>query len=182
MYKFIAYIIIFSLTTLNFTACNKSSDKKNDTADTSTQLIEKETKEEAEEINLLFIQTAKSAVLKKLSRHGYYTLTLYDVNPYTTYYSERPKRESGIAAVENFIKAWDVGKNNFQQNNPNILLTAASIDGVPNKDSTFYLLTCSTPEYNIKNGTLVYVVKPLPKHKLIFEHIKLDYVTLIIDS
>jgi hypothetical protein len=182
MRKLTAYTIICSLIILGFTACHKPAEKKNDTVNTSAQPAENNAKEKKGDVNPIFIQTAKSAVLKKLSTHGYYTLMLYNVNPYSTYYVERPERESGIIPVGEFIKTWDTGKNSFQQNNPNAFLTAAFIDGVSNKDSKFYLLTCSTPQYDLKNNTLIYVVKPLPRHTLIFEYIKLDYVTLIIDA
>ena len=173
---FIASIFII----LNITACRKAPNKKAVTTDTVQQTTPDAKKDS--DVNLLFVQTAKAATLKKLGQRGYYTLKLYGINPYLIYYSERPKRESGTASVENFIKAWSTGENNFQMDNPNVLLSAAMIDNVTNKGSTFYLMTCSTPHYDIQKSTLSYVVKPLPKHELLFEYIKFDYVTLLIDS
>ena len=52
-------------------------------------------------INLLFVLTAKTAILKA-NRSGLYTLTFIGVNPYLTYYTNRPNRTQGLAAIENF--------------------------------------------------------------------------------
>lgn len=181
MRKLIFLSILFVSITLNMTACRQASDKKETTVQPTAQVEEEKTEEVVSDAKFTFTQTAKGAILKKLGTRGYYTLTLYNANPYLTYYAERPKRISGLASVDNFIKNWKVGENNFHMNNPNLLLTAATIDGVTNNGSTFYLMTCSTPEYNMQKGILSYVVKPLPAHPFTFEHIQFNYVTVIID-
>ena len=184
MRKSLFLLTLIILVSINFTACRKVSTKKKEDSSAVSQktTVQKEEKEAELDVNLMFVQTAKAAILKKLGSRGYYTLTLYGVNPYSTFYSERPKRISGITAIGDFVKAWNVGENNFHMNNPNALLTSALIDGVANKSSTFYLIKCSTPKYSVQKSILSYVVKPLPKHELMFEHIKLDYVTLMLDS
>ena len=58
-------------------------------------------------LNLGFVVTGSTAQLKSLAgKSGYYTITLSDVSPYITYFSERPNRKEGVAAMQNFISAW----------------------------------------------------------------------------
>ena len=134
-------------------------------------------------LSLLFVQSAESAILKALPKKpGYYTLTLYNVPPYITYFSERPTRVTNVASVQNFIKAWDVGKNNFKTNNPNAVLCAAEINAMPNQNQKFYLMTLSSPIYSQNRSILRYVVTPLSKDGFLFKQINFKYVNLIIDN
>jgi hypothetical protein len=134
------------------------------------------------EVNLLFVLTAKKAVLKTNSnKSGYYTLTLYGVNPYITYFSDRPSRIQGLAATENFIEAWNVGPNNFKTNPPNAAITATKINMLENDNGQFYIVTMSQPKYDSQKSILQFTVKPL-QQKLLFKDIQLDNPTIVIDS
>jgi len=133
------------------------------------------------QINLLFIQTASHAVLKEMpNRPGYYQLILEDINPYVTYFSQRPKRLGGIVPVENFVKAWNIGPNNFADNNPNGVLVPCTIDGALNTGEEVNLVTLSHPNYYPTKNILVYLVKPILTQRFVFKEIKYEHVTLLI--
>ncbi|MGD9152978.1 MAG: hypothetical protein PVG30_04905 [Gammaproteobacteria bacterium] len=130
-------------------------------------------------INLLFILTAKTAILKA-NRSGLYTLTFIGVNPYLTYYTNRPNRTQGLAAVENFMKAWNVGPNSFQTNPPNAVITAAKINNLENSDQQFYLFTLTSPKYNQQQGAIQFVAQSLSQ-KIYFKDVRFDNVMMVID-
>ena len=141
------------------------------------------TKSAFTDLNLIFVQSAKSAILKELPKKpGFYTLTLYNTPPYIAYFAERPNRVTGLATFENFKKAWSVGENSFKINNPNAVLCAAEIDGLTNQNQKFYLMTLSNPLYSIKNSIARYTIKPLSKQGFLLKQISLKHVNLIIDN
>jgi hypothetical protein len=186
--KSVVCLIIFTFV-LGISSCKPKTQDKTQTdiasktkPPTEATVVKSSTDEkEKKSPQIIFVQSAKAAILKKLGERGYYTLTLYDVNPYVTYYKERPSRDNGIFASQELIKIWDQGENSFYTNNPNGLLMATQIDGLANKNGKFYLLTCSTPKYELEKGQFSYVVKPLPNQQFIFDHIQLTGVTLVLD-
>ena len=131
-------------------------------------------------VNLLFVLTAKNAVIKA-TKTGSYTLTFFGVNPFITFFTNRPNRNPGLAPVANFIKAWDVGSNNFKSNPPNALITAVKINNLENSNQQFYLFTLTSPRYNIKQEAMQFTAQPLAQQKIIFKDIRFDNVTMVID-
>jgi hypothetical protein len=79
-----------------------------------------------EEVQLLFVQTAKGAVLKKGR------LTLNEVTPTVIFFSDRPKRIAGHMTTEDFVTAWkeDNAKNSFQADPPNATLSVFAEDHI----------------------------------------------------
>lgn len=149
--------------------------------DSSTNVNASDSSDTYTNINLLFVQTASNAVLREMQNNpGHYLLILKDINPYITYFSQRPKRIGGIVPVENFVKAWNIGPNNFADNNPNGVLIPGTIDGVLNKGEQTNLITLSNPNYYPAQNMLTYVVKPVLSDRFVFQEIKYEYVTLII--
>jgi hypothetical protein len=130
-------------------------------------------------INLLFVLTAKTAVLKA-NNDGSYTLTFFGVNPYITYFTNRPNRHQGLAAVEDFMKAWTVGSNNFQVNPPNAMLTAVRINNVENNNQQFYIFTLTSPKYNLKQNVMQFIARPITQ-KILFKDVRFDNATMVID-
>jgi len=130
-------------------------------------------------VNLMFILTAKTAILKA-NRPGLYTLTFIGINPYLTYYTNRPNRTQGLATIGNFMKAWNVGQNNFQTNPPNALITATKINNLENINQQFYIFTLTSPKYSQQQNAIQFVAKPLSQ-KILFKDIRFDNTTMVIN-
>jgi len=130
-------------------------------------------------INLSFVLTAKTAILKT-NNDGTYRLTFIGVNPYITYFNNRPKRNQGVAAMQNFMKAWNVGANNFQVNPPNAMLTAVKINNVENNNQQFYIFTLTSPKYSQKQNVMQFIAEPLTQ-KILFKDVRFDNATMMIE-
>lgn len=150
---------------------------------TNTATTEKQTTTNQQQtstgINLLFVLTAKTAILKA-NKSGLYTLTFIDVNPYLTYYTNRPNRTQGLAAIENFMKAWNVEPNSFQTNPPNAVITAVKINNLENINQQFYIFTLTSPKYSRQQNAMQFIVKPLSQ-KIYFKDIRFDNVMMVMD-
>lgn len=130
-------------------------------------------------INLSFVLTAKTAILKT-NNDGTYRLTFIGINPFITYFTNRPKRNQGVAAMQNFMKAWNVGTNNFQVTPPNATLTAVKINNVENTNQQFYIFTLTSPKYNQEQNVMQFIAKPITQ-KILFKDVRFDNATLVIE-
>ena len=134
------------------------------------------------QINLIFFQNATSALLEESNVHsGYYLLTLYNVSPYMTYFAQRPNRNKGVVPLQNFVKAWSVGPNNFKDNNPNAIILAEQINDAVNRNNPPLIVTLSDPQYNSDKNTLQFLAKPLSSEKLLYKESTYQYVTILIE-
>lgn len=138
-------------------------------------------KTETPAISLQFVQTASAGILKRTSTNSnQYYLTLYRINPYISYFSERPEHINGVVPFENFINAWPVGENNYNDNPPNAVITAAKINNENNISSQYFLVSLSQPSFDSKTMSAQYLVTPIGSQRILINEIKLDYVTLFI--
>ena len=71
------------------------------------------------DIQLLFVQSAKSATLSQDGR-----LTLKGVSPTTLYFSDRPARIAGHYRNAEYMQFWQGGKDSFLKDPPNATLSA----------------------------------------------------------
>ena len=131
-------------------------------------------------INLSFIIGADAAMLKSI-HPGYYTLTLYNVSPYITYYTLRPNRVQGVVPLENFVKAWKIGTNSFEDNNPNGVIIPAMIDGIINKSETFYPISLLSPKLDKTKRNIQFTVRPLGSGGFLYKHMTYKHVVLIVN-
>ena len=74
-----------------------------------------------------FVQVAKNVAFKD----G--VLTLGDVSPMTTFFSDRPERLTGQVRNDLFAKLWNEGKNGFKNDPPNAALTVFNPVGKPTR-------------------------------------------------
>jgi hypothetical protein len=88
-----------------------------------------------------FVQVARSVAFKD----G--VLTLSDVSPMTTFFSDRPERLTGQLRNDLFANLWNEGKNGFKNDPPNAALTVFNPAGKPNQ--TIVVLT--NPRLDGKN-------------------------------
>jgi hypothetical protein len=75
---------------------------------------------ETQTAELLFVQSAASAVLKD----G--VLRLGKIHPTTIFFSDRPERVAGHWETKDFLDSWGMGENNFVVNPPNATLSILS--------------------------------------------------------
>jgi hypothetical protein len=110
-----------------------------------------------EEVQYLFVQTAKGAVQEKGR------LTLKEVAPTMIFFSDRPKRIAGHMTTEDFVIDWkeDTAKNSFQADPPNATVSVFAKDHIV--DAVFEL---KNPR--LKGNNIIYDIdvlledEPLP--------------------
>jgi len=102
----------------------------------------------ADKVELFFVQSAISGFSDGK------TLTLNGV-PSTLYFSDRPKRIAGHMQTDSFVAEWAKGKDSFESNPPNAVLSVFTESGVI-VDSTVEL---SNPQ--IKGNQISYQLKVL---------------------
>ena len=114
----------------------------------AASLVTAQTKAPSRAPESLFVQTAKNVAFKD----G--VLTLQDVSPVTTFFSDRPER---IGHVRNdlFLKQWTEGKNSFKTDPPNAALSVFNDKARP----TGAVIVLSNPRLDGKN--LLYDVRAL---------------------
>lgn len=133
-------------------------------------------------LHINFVQTSTEAVLNKTNDDNVYQLTLYHVSPYITYFTHRPGRDSGLAEMDDFVKAWSVGGDaSFAHDNPNGVLFAGSIDDQTNSSSTAYVVQIANPRYDARRSTATYDISPLNNKVSILSHMTLGQVVLVIN-
>jgi len=79
-----------------------------------------------EQVQLLFVQTAKDVVM------GKGRLTLIGVSPTTIFFSDRPKRIAGHMSTADFVGEWQegTGKESFHADPPNAALSIFTKDEI----------------------------------------------------
>lgn len=109
-----------------------------------------------DDMSLLFVQTASSGSFIKNDDH--YVLTLNDVSPNTTYFSDRPIRVSGILATEKFVASWCHGTDSFDSDPPNAAINILGADS----SHDVIIVELSNPVYDGDKKTLQYDAKIIP--------------------
>ncbi len=140
------------------------------------------TDSKAKDIQYLYVQTAKAADLKPIQNTpNSYTLTLKDVHPQMTCFSDRPSRVIGVVPVKKFIRDWNepaaTETDSFKKDAPN-----GNLSGVnpANHDLTNILVVLTNPSYDDKEKTLTYTVTKIDSSEK-FSPQQLQNVTLLID-
>jgi len=100
-------------------------------------------------VELMFVQNSKSVTFDKN------TMTLKDVSPSTTFFSDRPERIAGHIPTTHFLKIWEEGQDSFKEDPPNANL---SILG-EKEGATNVVVELSNPR--IKGNDLIYDVRIL---------------------
>jgi hypothetical protein len=171
--KFLIIIIAFLLSAIFLPySFASNSTTTNDDSENSSKMSS---------VSLAFVQTAPQATLEYSNSRNTYKLTLYNINPYITYFAKRPSRFSGVVPVMDFVKAWGVGTNSFLENPPNAIITAGYIDDVANNNGIFFAMTLQIQSYNTIKGTLEYKATPLSITTLVSTQFNLRNVTIVID-
>lgn len=133
----------------------------------------------------LIIQSTHKAIIKKndVSKPGTFKLTLHDVSPYATAFTQRPVRKVELITLEELLNLWkNADPNGFTKNPPNAAINAFIADSGSEEPVNFFVQLLE-PVYNAKQRTLTYIVKPLEGNPTpIPDSATLGHVNLFIDD
>ncbi|KTC81676.1 hypothetical protein [Legionella brunensis] len=144
----------------------------------------KQTNIAAHSTNFMFLQNAETGVLKLTPQEGSYQLVLQNVQPYVTYFSDRPKRMTGLMSIESFLKEWQSNtKNGFKNDAPNVGIEGIKLHAFSNGQTVSVVMVLSNPIYDKNANTLTYMAHELnTKEGEIKKDIKLNNLVLFIDN
>ena len=108
------------------------------------------------EPTFLYVQTAHSGTLSAEQADGRRMLTLNNVSPSTTYFSERPDRITGHESTEDFIANWNQGEDSFASNPPN-----AALDLISENSQRVFIVELMGANYDPQTHTLQYEISIL---------------------
>ena len=131
----------------------------------------------ADRPTFLYVQTAHSGSLSVEGVDGQRTLILSQVSPVTTYFSERPDRETGHQSTAEFIAEWNSGEDSFAKNPPN-----AALDIIGEDSQSIAIVELINAKYDATTQTLEYQVIILDDESNGNIPEKFDEVALFIDS
>ena len=136
---------------------------------------------------VMFVQTSPridlTAIKSQLKKEGqYYKLTLHQVAPYVTYFSNRPYRMTNIMPTSEYSQLWLKTQNGFEKNPPN-----ADITGVMKIDATHEAqinlpVELVNAHYYSKQKKLIFIVRPLKGDRRKMKEMHLLYGTLFVDQ
>ena len=117
----------------------------------------------ADKASYLFVQSAGTVKIEASNTHSsVYKVTLKNVSPYVTYFSDRPYRNTSTMATEKFVELWHKPKgNSFLHNPPNADLVAIQTGFFSDHKLINFVVELSQPHYDAKSKTLTYIAKPL---------------------
>jgi hypothetical protein len=133
----------------------------------------------------LFIQSASKIKIVANKKHpNTYKITLKNVNPYVTCFSDRPYRNTRMIPTEKFVELWHQQReNSFLRNPPNAGLIATQTNFFSKDKLMNFVVELTEPHYNAKAKTLTYIVKPVPgSTTLTLAPMTLHNVLLFIDD
>ncbi len=135
-------------------------------------------------VNYLFVQSANRVKIEVNKKHPHtYKITLKNVNPYVTYFSDRPNRETNTMSTEKFIRLWHRKGDNLSKNPPNADLVATQVGFFSDHKLINFVVELTEPHYDPKAKTLTYIAKPLKGSTLPPIHsVTLHHVFLFIDD
>ena len=133
----------------------------------------------------LIIQSSPKAVIEKngVSKPGTFKLTLHDVSPYATAFTQRPIRKVELITLEELLNLWkNSDPNGFTKNPPNAAINASVEDSGSAEHLNFFVQLLD-PIYDAKKRTLTYTVKLLEGNPTpIPDSATLKHVNLFIDD
>ncbi len=125
---------------------------------------------------VLFVQVAKQAELApNPNQPNSYNLILKSVEPFTSYFTDRPNRFTGLLSTANFVSFWQ-NEVDIQKTPPNVALETSN---VKNGQRINQVLELSNPIYDAKKHVITYTAKSLEGP---LQPMNLGYTVLFIDD
>lgn len=127
---------------------------------------------------VVFIQIANSGTLIPTGTDPTaYKLVLNQVSPFTTYFTDRPNRISGLLPTNQFVDLWHT--QDIVSTPPNVALETRDSK---NGQRINKVLVLSNPIYDSKNQQIYYNAKVLDKNINRMNSMMLGYTVLFIDD
>ncbi|BCA94133.1 hypothetical protein TUM19329_04940 [Legionella antarctica] len=135
--------------------------------------------------NYMFLQNAKLGILKSTKKQGIYQLILTNVQPYVTYFSDRPNRITGLMSIDNFLKEWQSNvTSGFKKDAPNVGIEGIKLNAFSRSQPISVVMVLSNPIYDKKANTLTYTAHELDAKyaPVVKDGTKLENIALFIDN
>ncbi|MBA2654778.1 MAG: hypothetical protein H0U71_06900 [Gammaproteobacteria bacterium] len=130
-----------------------------------------------ENTQVLFIQVANAGELvPNKNEAGSYRLTLKNVDPFTSYFTDRPNRVTGIVPTQEFVSMWQ--NRDIQSSPPNVAIETSDLKNGHKINRVFVL---SNPVYDAQKQEITYSAKSLSKERT-HKPISMGYTVLFIDD
>ena len=107
----------------------------------------------AEDVSLLFVQSARSGTIAASTSPGESTLTLNDIGSSVIYFSDRPNRTVGIIATADFIEQFAAAATDDP---PNAALVTKVAD-----DDAIFVFELFSPVYDAASNSVQYGIREL---------------------
>lgn len=128
--------------------------------------------------DVLFIQVANSGqLMPSPGASNTYKLTLDNVDPFTSYFTDRPKRVTGILPTSQFVSLWHT--QDIQTTPPNVALETLD---TKNGKRINRVLVLSNPIYDAKKQQINYTAKILDRNAAPLGNVAMGYTVLFIDD
>jgi len=132
----------------------------------------------------LLMQTAHSGRLDLLDAEKQtYQLTLYNVEPYVSYFTDRPRRKTGLMPLQDFIQLWTSNQpDNFKAVPPNVAIETISKELFLFRKHENVIAEITDARFNTVDHTVTYTLHFLKKNTEIKPHATLAFTTLVFDG
>lgn len=132
------------------------------------------------DMQLLFVQAGRNAILKPIDiAKGKYQITLQQIDPYISYFTDAPHRKSGLMRLDKFYENWQNGSIFKTQFKPNVAMQSVDIQ---TKEHVNRVFEVSKPSYDATTHSVTYQAKLLGQQGLPKAEINLGYTVLFIDD
>lgn len=134
----------------------------------------------------LFVQTAGTGTIEAIAgKDNTFKITLKQVNPYATYFAERPAKKAGFIPIQKFLSLWAKKEDNkLGANAPNAFFHAMHAEQGKEDKVLNVALELAEPVYDSATQTLTYLAKPLNASSMPMptSNTPVKYVTLFVDD
>lgn len=142
-------------------------------ADTSGNNSTMQSTKANKQVQILFVMSAQSGVIKKASNG--YALTLYQVDPKTLWFTDRPIRKAGFISTHKFIALWP---KEFKASQPNGAMVHVGMKAKLNGVTHAMAMELENPVIS-SDGSVIWQVRPLAGDPLVIG--KVHNVRIFID-
>jgi hypothetical protein len=127
------------------------------------QKSEKALKSKPNEMHYLFAQSAGKVKIQASEKDpSTYKVALKNVDPYITYFTDRPYRSTNIMPIEKFVKLWHKHHgDHFSHIPPNADLIGTKGGFFSDHKLMHFVVELTEPYYDRRAKTLTYIVKPV---------------------
>lgn len=158
---------------------NESMNANNQTQKISAQSQPGDIAKQQQKERSLFVQNVYNAVIEK-NKEGIHTITLENVSPFVTQFSERPFRKASQMPIQDLVNLWsNKNSDSFAMNPPNADIAYQLGEG---KDPQNYAVVLTNPVYDADKKTLTYQIKALEGGAALPDSAKISHVSLFIDD